>query len=205
MAVISGTQNSILPVPDGQNQFPFEQGYPVNHIALNNKLIELQNTISSLSNALSLLQTEGAQSGPFSVTVDWPGGDIVTDGDYILMISAPYDFTLTSMIYTVGSVGGNFDFALKNGGLLVGSSNITINQANTQTLSFTTNTSVSQGSRLEFVIANTVGAPTDACVQINATRGASSPTSTTTANAVTDDGDQLITNDGNILVFQVAG
>lgn len=205
MANPQGTQTTILPVPDGQNVFPFLKDYPVNHIAINNQFIGLQNQISSMQNVIGSIQSTGGggtSTNPIGITVNWAGGTVVTAGTYVLEYTVPYNFNLLSMDYDVGTAGGSFTVEVRNNFTDVGNlTSVLVNGHFKNNLSATGNAAFVKGSQFDIVIANVTGSPTNAILGFNAIP--TSTASTSLSDWTTEGGDVLTGEDGTVIQFNV--
>lgn len=130
---------------------------------------------AAINNAQFLIQsdltaafTSAVQRG--AVVLSWPtGGAAIAAGTYRVLLAWPWlSGAITSIIAKAGS--NSFTFALQVGGVAVsGLSAVTVSSPTSVTTPAGTN-AIPTGAAIDVVVSATMGAPTDAAVQINYTR-----------------------------------
>lgn len=156
-----GSQNAIIAT--NLPSFPWAPRDKLDAVPLNNAFLGLQNQITSLSNAIALLQV-GLGGGLTEATLNWGGNSIITSGPYVLIGTAPYSFTIKSIDTNVGTNGGSFvaDFFIDDvifATILVTSAQ----KSNTAIIAG----DITKGSMLSMSIRDVVNFPTNSWICIN--------------------------------------
>lgn len=162
-------QNTIIPT--NLPGFPWPPGNKVELFAipLNNAFIALQNQITSLANTVSLLQFNNGAGGSAgtSTTLNWGGNAVIAAGPYVVTPSAPYQFSISSILTNVGSNGGSFIVTiLINGVPVPGLTNILVDSPVLSISVPSGPTTVTVGSEIDVQISNVIGAPENSYVTI---------------------------------------
>lgn len=168
----SGAQTGI--VPTNLPSFPWLAGSKLDATPLNNVLFELFNLIQNQQGQLNALATSTQESNlGVGMTLNWGGGTTITEGTYVLMASAPYDFTITSIDVNVGITGGSFKATVVNNFQnVLGLSNVLVTGPAKVNITALGGNEVRPGNELDVIITNVVGTPTDSYVCINGTTNA---------------------------------
>jgi hypothetical protein len=185
--------------------YPWSSGQQLGAVQLDAAFQNLYALYQNLGNVIGIIQTQGVNGGPVEFNLNWAGGAIVTPGDYVLLLIAPYDFVINNIVYGVGSAGGTFTFSVRNGGNPIpGLSNIIASSQNYSTAIPTGGNAVNAGSLVDVVISSVSSAPTDSIICIQGSRTGNIPNGTITVeNAETQTGSSIITDGGLELVFNV--
>lgn len=153
------------PLPPSTPQFPWLPGQELDAVALNAAFQGLTNQINSLQSQQQLFSASVGRGA--SVTVNWGGQNIVTDGLYTLTGNAAFIFIVQSMTYSVGDVGGNFFATVQiNGVPIQGLTNISVNAGIPLTIVPTGPSTVPVGGQLTILITNVQGPPSEAYITL---------------------------------------
>lgn len=110
---------------------------------------------------------EITSSFPFAALRQW---GTVTNGTYMIA-KMPYDFTITSMDFNVGSGGGSFTVALQIAGVSVtGLSAVAVSSATDDNDVATAGNTGAAQAKVTAVISGTTGTPTNAWINVRGTR-----------------------------------
>lgn len=186
--------------------YPWSSGQKLGAEQLDQAFNSLYDLYNSLANSVGLIQTAGTSNDPVEIVINWAGGAIVSPGDYVIELRAPFAYTLTSLDYDIGSAGGSFTVQILNNETPVqGLEGVFVSVPGVNTTTSTGSNFVLAGTRLDMVISGVSGNPTDTVLAINGIRSSSGAFGVAIDPVVTTDtGDSFVTNDGDVLVFSVS-
>lgn len=109
-------------------------------------------------------------SEPGNVSAVFDNGAVVADGTYLLVPSAPYQFTITGLADS-GTTGGAYVATIMVNGVAVpGLANVAVPSAAPHSAAPSTTTIVPAGGQVAVIIAGTTGAPTNSVLTLGFTR-----------------------------------
>jgi hypothetical protein len=130
---------------------------------------------ATIGTGLALSGGTLSAAGSKAFLASWAAGAIVTAGTYALVDASPIAFTINNASYQVGTAGGSFSVAVRQGTptaptTVTGLSAVSVSSTTRATTTASGNNAVGIGDRVEIVISSVVGSPTGATVQLNVTQ-----------------------------------
>jgi len=151
--------------------FPWNVGDPLDAVPLNNAFIQLHQLIDNLQNQINVLDEHVTTNNlAVALVINFGGNTSPSVGPYEILATAPYEFSIINMEFSVGNAGGSFTFTLLDNGVPIpGLQDIVVDQFTRQMVLADGVNVILRGSEVIMQISNLIGFPQNSWVQINGT------------------------------------